>query len=241
MKSLKTIEVMQAQWFRFTGHSLGICQSSSLLISELPTVADGRHRREWKREKKSLFSSTDCCIFTLPQGHEQVYYLFLPVCGGCYLTLIAARVFVLGPAVPQLTTLSCKRWINPSALSEVCPILHLIPSYYSTGLANYLRCGSDVSFLCIWRRNQSFLSSRFPTCTCFSSRFCWAVNRFDPWYLQGTFNKCHNNSTAPLPPHIHYPQLPRSFLQPRSSLSHFHHLFFFLTRVWKEAERGPVP
>lgn len=70
----------------------------------------------WECEGKSLFSCPDRSIFTRPQGHEQLYYIFLPVCEGCYLTLIAEHVFVLGPAVPELTTLSCKGWLNPSAL-----------------------------------------------------------------------------------------------------------------------------
>lgn len=83
--------------------------------------------------KKSLFLHRLLHFFTLPQGQEQVYYVFLPVCGGCYLTLIASCVFVLGPAVPELTILSCEGWLNPSAPSEVCPVLHPIPSCYSTG------------------------------------------------------------------------------------------------------------
>lgn len=36
--------------------------------------------------------------------------------------------------------------------------------------------------------------SRVPTCACFFSSLYRAVNQFDLWYLQGAFNKCHNNS-----------------------------------------------
>lgn len=125
-------------------------------------------------EGKAFFSSTDCCIFTLPQGRERVYYIFLPVCEGCYLTLIAERVFVLGPAAPELTTLSGKGWLNPLPL---CRTLSDIARY--SIMAFPRTCELPLMFslpLCL-KANQNNPPSRSPACVRWRSRR--AVNHFD--------------------------------------------------------------
>lgn len=151
--------------FGLSGSSRGLDFSNTFVDFWITDIDGGSLKR-----KKCLFPPPTAAFSLFPR--EQVYYIFLPVCGGCYLTLIASCVFVLGPAVPELTIN-----INPSALSKVCPILHLIPSYCSAGLANYPRCSADI-LPCFASEGPSE-RSRVPTCTRFSLRISRAVNKFD--------------------------------------------------------------